>query len=302
LIVRLNLIYWGEIEGAQVQMAKLYRKQMAELAGMTPVQYDYFVRLGAFAPDLGDHRKHFSPQEAALALIAGQLMPNFKDQRMIVEVLDEVRRFSNPDQLESPAYRTLDREQNREEIREFFKDREEMRLLDPHDIAKFFPEMLTDEYLEGRIEREAARLFINANGFTFDLPRKEIEFMRFLCGNLSKEFEAELEAFKNEVRHLHKEPTGHLGLSHSDLVFRVQYYDAIMGRADFFLQVAGNSDGSIQVRLDDEPQIFPDRTSWTTLSLGKIFQRLAPYIEFDFFPSAKEYWETCLAENSEGNA
>lgn len=44
----------------------IFRSQMAEIAGITPVQLDYLVRLGIVAPDLGKRRKGFSMEEARI--------------------------------------------------------------------------------------------------------------------------------------------------------------------------------------------------------------------------------------------
>ncbi|WP_297775586.1 hypothetical protein [uncultured Roseovarius sp.] len=83
----------------------LYRTQMAKMAGITPVQLDYLVRLGVVAPDLGEVRKHYSECEARLAIVAGELQRFCKDAKSLKEPMDQLRcMVSWPERGVVPSY------------------------------------------------------------------------------------------------------------------------------------------------------------------------------------------------------
>lgn len=273
LTARLNLVVWRQEDlETLLAMAKLYRTQMAELAGMTTAQLDYFIRLGALAPDLGEVRKYYSAYEAALVLIAGQLMPQFKDQRAIAEVLSHVRSHTRVPRIEQKSYRALYRARIEEEWRESGEACDDAAL-----------------------ERRAATYFIVSKGFVDDLHKggrpydRQLKFMKFYCAREGLDFGAELTRARERVSRISEEPEGVYGRSFHNILIVMEYFQAIGGRADYYLQCGGNGDGSVETRLDTEPIAFPSRISWITLNLGKLFKRLGPYVDKQFVSYASDY-------------
>ncbi|WP_129432119.1 hypothetical protein [Roseovarius sp. A46] len=91
---------------------------MAKMAGITPVQLDYLVRLGVVAPDVGGHRKHYSEFEMRLAVIAGEMLQFCRDAKTLKGSIDHLRSIVTWPDSEKPS--SLD-EMHAHRILELFK-------------------------------------------------------------------------------------------------------------------------------------------------------------------------------------
>lgn len=236
---------------------------MANLAGMTPVQLDYFVRIGAVAPDLGDQRKHYSIFEAALVLIAGQLMPHLKDQQLIPQIIQWIRNNLKVDGVTAGSLFEMD-------------------LLVQHEEIRGSTRMPSDQFMQEAF----ARLYIVELGFLCDVPCPT-SFMRTYCENEGLDFSHEIAAAEGRYRLLFSEekrfPKFH------KLVLKLSFFLAVIGKEEHFLQVATSANGDPEIVIDFEPVPMPGVGSWLTISLRQLFARLHPFIGPDFVYRATDY-------------
>ncbi|MCA2010717.1 hypothetical protein LCM17_04410 [Cereibacter sphaeroides] len=261
---------------------KLYRTPMAELAGLTAPQLDYFVRIGAVSPDLGDKRKHYSPFEAALVLIAGQLGPNFKEQSVIAQVIADVRAFAEVPGVPEKTLQAV-----------HFADFEAERVPTGGSYRQRF-ESEQNPRAKERMRWTIAETFAQSQGFIADLfSDTALTFMQQYCALHDRDFEIEFEKTLTEIdirsRRGTKPKPGVERLSERDWMLRHQFFEAIEGSGPFFLHVATDGAGGVETKLDGEPVIFPGYLSWLTLNLGPLFRRLHPYISTDFANRASDY-------------
>lgn len=260
---------------------KLYRTPMAELAGLTPPQLDYFVKIGAVQPDLGDKRKHYSPFEAALVLIAGQLGPNFKEQSVIAQVIADVRAFAEVPGVPEKTLQAVhfaDFEAERPTRSESYRSRYEAE---------------ANPRAKERMTWTIAETFAQSQGFVADLfSDHALAFMQQYCADHDMDFEIEFEKTLTEIdirsrRGPVKAPE-YPRLSEQEWRLRHQFFESIEGSGPFFLHVATDA-GHVETKLAGEPALFPGHLSWLTLNLGPLFRRLRPYIGTDFVNRASDY-------------
>lgn len=279
---------------------KLYRKNMAELAGMTPVQYDYFVRIGAFAPDQGTTRKWYSPIEASMVLIAGQLMNYFKDQRQIVGVIEGLREHLT---LHGKLCESIVEARLQVSIDEFVKQFE-LREKDPERYDSFtLPELADDPFVDHLILSmgylaDLKLQPIRSSGMARKEQRVEgfklnVGFAEECCKRKGLNFEEELKASREQ---LERALTSSPSRESSTRAWKIyEYFMVVSGdEPTVYLQVAGNEDGSADVELHGEPTALQNRILWISLDLGKLFKRLSQFIPEDFIPLASKQlaaWE-----------
>lgn len=247
---------------------------MAELANITPTQLDYFVKLGAFAPDLGDNRKHFSTYEAALVLIAGQLSPIVKDQKVIADALRQLRDFLKVGEYFPKTYREF----RKLEIIHQAQKETGVCLTSSRSADEGSSHLKADTELRYLFFRHGYNAY--PNWITPNLIQQARELL-----NVDLESEAALS--RSELMFLAKSHSL-IDLPGDDcgFVYKVYMQDAFIfateGRdPNVFLQFAPNADGTAAISVENEPVPIKGRCTWTTINLGNLFSRLAPFADKD---------------------
>lgn len=272
-------------------MKKLYRKLMAEVAEITPTQLDYLVKLGAVSPDKGGLRKHFSLFEASLVVVAGQLMPFFKDQRTAVEAVQKLRASF---MSEHPSYAYAIRQVLCENA---YRDGQDAKVRAEANEPSLPP--FTEAEIADRAEKYALSLALSALGLPDptlanhcqidkDAVRQEINRACLSRGWAAKSIIAEAtDDFWSFYQRGYRSGYGSRG---PDTPFPSSeahrfYFEALQAKCDddVALMVSVDQSGSALVLLDflDQPARLGGVNVWLTLDLNRLFQRLHPYSDGD---------------------